>query len=295
MQQIQQNMMRYTSISRTIDPTYPTNIAISVLTLIAGVVAGAITLLGGDPLGDAVLAGFYLGAAAFIPWALAREIDPDHDGSAFLAAFLGIAGAALAGVLDYPPDLFALAALLILARIVNRVVGPPARMTDGLLALALTGIVIWRGGWLFGAVAGAAFALDALLVQPNRRQWIFAALALMLAGAYFAGEDGSRPADVTFPLAVIPVTVAFIGTLIVTKARSDTDIDGYTLHTVRVQGAMGVALLMGFLYALWAGVPGVNALLPLWGSLAGVSIWRLGVTVLAARAVSGSNVSQRAA
>lgn len=133
---------------RSLDPTYPSNVAI---------VAWSLAAWG--------LWGWAAGLSIFFAWALTREIDPDHPGSALFAAALATCWG------GYSSGLFL---LLLGLRMVNRTPGLPARWLDSLLVLGLA----WtrpNAAW----IAAAAFLLDATLDQPLRRQLVFGALALV--------------------------------------------------------------------------------------------------------------------
>lgn len=83
---------RFTSINRPIDPKYPTNRAIALFALIVMIVGGIFQLLTGT---GWLLGGFWglgAGITVFFVWAICRELDPDHDLSAFVAASLALLG-----------------------------------------------------------------------------------------------------------------------------------------------------------------------------------------------------------
>jgi hypothetical protein len=74
-----------TVLGRTpIDPSCPTNRAIAVLTTVVAIAGAILRLLKGTTPLESVLWGIEAGLAVFLTWALGRELDPDHDLSAFV-------------------------------------------------------------------------------------------------------------------------------------------------------------------------------------------------------------------
>ena len=267
-------MLQYTSLGRPLDPRhYATNLAILVFTLLGGVIAGVVHLLNNDSLADAVVAGLAVGAAVFVAWAISREIDPDNQFSAFLSSVIAL-GAAL---FLAPLQLLVLGGAMVLCRVVNRTVGPPATFFDTVTVLVLTIIIIFTGQWMFGIVATVAFSLDALLNTPVRRHWIAAGLSLVAMFAYLVVNDAGTAGELTLPylLVVAAITVLFIIVMLMNRnVRSKADMLDVLLNVRRVQAAMLVALLAA-LVMLWHGDTGIEMMSPMWASLLGVALYRI--------------------
>jgi hypothetical protein len=275
LRQMQAQVTQFTSIGRTLDPTYPHHAIILLLTLAGGIASGGLALLRGADLGAAVAAGFWTGAAVFIAWVLARELDIDRERSALVAAGLALAGALLAG--GPAPAILPLATLIILCRLVNRVVGPPFRWTDSLAVLALAGLLALTGETVMVFAVALAFLLDALLPPPLRRH---ALLALLAAGAGFvllAGQ-GLALAALSGPvLAVGGLSLVAFGLTMIATRRIDTDCDvpEYALEMIRVQMTMAFAALLALILLLTGGDVMALRYLPLWATLAGIPAYRL--------------------
>jgi hypothetical protein len=82
----------------------------------------------------------------FLAWVLCRELDPDHDLSAFVAVGLALGGLFLWGL----TRLVVLLWLILILRVVNRTMGLPAGILD---SLAVLGLGIWLsfgGNWGYG-------------------------------------------------------------------------------------------------------------------------------------------------
>ena len=128
-------MSDITALGRAIDPRYPTNLAIAVLALVVAIGGTAWRLVTGLPLLESALWGIGAGFVLFLTWALGRELDPDHD----LSAFMGV-GLALIVLLFFDlPELLLVFWLLLVLRTVNRTTGLPARPLDSLAILGLGG------------------------------------------------------------------------------------------------------------------------------------------------------------
>lgn len=219
--------------------------------------------------------GVGAGFAVFLAWALARELDPDHDVSAFVAA-----GLMLAGLLFFDlPTLLTLFWVLLLPRIVDRTVGLPARFLDSLAVLGLGSWLTWQGGWIYGLIMALAFLLDGLLPNPRRLHLPFAAGAVIVAGIGlvvrrgFSGEDAlPLPAM----LAILASSVLFLLVIVGSRrVESVGDATSETLQPRRVQAAQVLALPTAILAAWWDGGAGLTALLPVWEAMLGATLYRL--------------------
>jgi hypothetical protein len=273
-------IQQFTSVGRVLDPfQYRTNLFIMLATALGGVAAGGVTLLASGDLGAAIAAGFFTGAAIFMAWVLSRDLDPDHDYSAFVAA-------AVAFVLSpVPVAILPVATLIVLNRIVTRVVGPPARLADSLMALVLTGAAVALGAWQVGVAAVAAFTLDSLLDRPLRSQFRFAILTGVLTLALMSYRP---PAGLVLPGVPLLLAAAVAGGLLALVAARTrrvavpADMPGYSISIQRLRAATAVTLLLGGL-ALLNGDAGAVSYLPVWAAAAGIPLYRLGVLVRRAR------------
>ena len=195
---------KITAIARPIDPNYPTNHAIALLTLVV-IVGGAILhLMAGVQLLQGISWGIAAGLAVFLAWALARELDPDHDLSAFVAA-----GLALIGLLFLDlPGLTVLFWMIILLRLVNRTVGLPATILDSLLILGLGSWLTLQGEWVYGLMTALALLMDSQLSPPHRRHLLFAGIALLVTVMLFFFGSTSRESELSIPIVVTALVMA---------------------------------------------------------------------------------------
>jgi hypothetical protein len=273
-------MSDVTTLGRLPDPRYATNRAIMALAL-AFAVAGAIfqSLRGAD-LSASISWGIGVGFVFFLAWALGRELDPDHDLSAFVAA-----GLALVPVLFVEaPSLMVILWLLLVLRLVNRTVGLPAKPLDSLGVLGFGAWLTWQGDWIVGLVTAGAFLLDGLLSPPLRYHLFVSGLALVatvLLTIFQGGmASGSGP---TTAVAISSLAMAGLFLVVIATSRelrAVGDATGEPLHPRRVQAAQFLALTTALLFAWWAGAAGVQAMLPLWAAMLGVSLYRLAILFL---------------
>lgn len=262
-----------TSIARPLDPAYPTNRAVLLIVPLAGLVAASVAAARGAALADLTIAGLVGLAVAFGSWALARELAPDDEAAAFVSMALAYATLLVVG----SPSVLLLFACLLLVRTVNRSSGLAARVSDSVVVAALSvGTIYATRSPLLGAVAALAFALDATLRDPLRRQWIF--VALCLAGAVsWSGWIGagtiplatSKPARAS-PLAAISLLYA-ISYLRKRRIEAVGDVTDVTLTLSRVRAGMLIGLLVAA-QALASGSPGALDSSAVWATLAGVGL-----------------------
>lgn len=265
------------SVTRSVDLTYPTNRAISVVTLLFFFVIAGSHFISGKDVFPALYSGLRAGTSVFFAWAFAREIDPDNELSAFVAAFAGCIGF----IFFSSPLLLALLLELLLIRIVNRSKGLPARTLDSLVILLLSGWILLQGDWIFCVLTFLAFVLDAFLPEPNRSPQVFAgalflALLLSVRFLFFSGNEGEKVNIQGTGLSIFVFTAVLLFIPLIFNSRtikSKGDLTGIPLNPLRVQAAQMMALLSISLPAVLQGWSGVESLMPLWGAILGVSIY----------------------
>lgn len=275
-------LARVTSLGRLLDPRYPTHLAILSLSAIGGVVAAVLALMAGASLFPGVLIEAVYGAGAiFIGWLISREIDHDHPYSAFPAALLAFVAYLLLGT----SNLLYVALLAVIARMVTRVVGPPARLTDQLVVgVGAAFVMLISADPLVGLVAALAFLFDAVLAEPLRRAWIF--VGLMLAATAAVAVLTGWPAPLvslsTGLMALTGVTaVLFIVMIVLTRdlALPCDSIDSKP-HPGRMRAAMTMVLLASIAAALWYGDAGAVALSTAWAAMLATALYRPFASVL---------------
>lgn len=265
-------MQLLSGIARPLDFSYPTNRAMVIFSLGVFVVRTAAAVISGTGIVGSVIPGAAAGMAVFLAWALGREVDPDHDPSALMAAVLMAAALLVLPV----PDVITLLWLLLLLRVVNRTTGRAATTADIALVLLLTLWPLWQGFLMAGLIAASAFLLDGRLLKPAPRRTPASALALIAAAAAFLA-GWSTAITIPSPVTGIIVAVATVLFLRVIAAsstvRSPDDRGEDPLDPGRVRAAQALALATALLALPWnpAGVA------PLWTAVLAAGIWRVWV------------------
>lgn len=258
------------SIGRAIDPAYPTNRAIAVVTLVVmfgGLLRQRLT---GAPWLASAMWGAQAGLTVFLAWALCRELDPDHPAAAFLAA-----GLALTAVLAWRlPKLAAILWLLVLVRVVNRTTGLPAGVVDALGLVGLAGWLSLQGNWGYALITAMAFFLDSQLSDPARRQLPFALLSVVVT-VIIAILGAGSPWEAPSPMGgLVALGLSLVFLPVILAARSVESVGDETreqLTPARVQAAQALALIVGVEAAFLEGPSALLALAPLWASVLGAS------------------------
>ena len=236
---------KYTSIGRPLEPGFLTN-KIVLMLMPAGAAIGAVSswLDGGSAI-EAVQQALVFVLVVFGSWALARELDPDDH----LAAFISMAAAVFVALVVDDPGLLIVFTTLGLVRIVNRTTGLTARMSDSILLVVLTLLVMYgTASPFYGLVAALAFVLDGSLKEPLRQQWIFGLICLGATVVYMVDHDiglGQIPApDALFEwLALLFLLIFALNTLLLKKVFSNVYANGKVLDLNRVRGGMAVGLI----------------------------------------------------
>jgi len=233
-------------------------------TPLVGVVAGVATLAIGDGWEEAFRNGVGAGGAAFLAWAITRELHPDHRGVAMLAAVL-----APLGLLRSDPDLLAAAVVLLVARIVAGTTGRAFRWFDVGLVAVVSIPVIWRatGG---GVLTTAAVALIATVPLQSRHLVEFLAVTALLVGAAIWAVVGTEFGYEIDPWFIASALLGAIGLLGPVRVVVGTDRSGGVISPMRVRGARLFALVA----AVAGGVAGAPAaaMAPVWAAVAVVGI-----------------------
>jgi hypothetical protein len=228
------NPYKYSSVARALDPTYPTNRAVLILMPILFAAGAALAWLQGEAVLGGLLFGARLALAAFIAWALTREIDPDHELSAFLSLVLGTAAVIIL------PEANLLVAFWLMAvlRILNRTTGLPARWLDTLAVAGFSSWMLWTFDWTLGVIAGLAFILDGVLSEPLlRHRYVGLGLILLSILRVLVGPTAAAPHILSTDLIWELVAVVIFLPLLIRSStmKSICDATGERINPRRVQ------------------------------------------------------------
>ena len=270
-------LYRWSSLLRTYDLRRGYNRVIVLLSALGAAVALGAGIVAGLPLPDLLLRAFAGGVTAFAAAALAKELDPDHPGSA-------VVGAALAAPLTWwvarVDSVLPLLWLILVLRFVNRSTGLPPKLTDALGLILLAGWLSWARMPLFGILTGVVLVLDVLLPGGRRVHAWLGAPAALAAGVYWALNSARYPSaapETWLVVALLALTIAVIGVILTCYViLTPGDATGRPLDGSRVQAGQIVALTVGLSFASWYGGDGATLFAALWTALAGTVVlyWR---------------------
>lgn len=252
-------------VGRGLDLGIWSNRAILGLSLIAAVAGVVATVIFDGTPWLAVQAGL----VTFLVWALTRELDPDRDSTALIAAAL----AGVWAILGLPVDLLAIGGLVIGARLVAETTGRRPLRTD-LFAIAVGAIAISFTPLGFVAGFGIAIAIyvDSRMSDEHNRDALIAALVAATGSAVVVSLSGAFPTQLPpvqppFVLAVAALTLVAVlreppqPTSVVDSRRGNL-LSGNRIHASRI--LVGGLTVAG---ALVAG-PEASALAPVAAALA---------------------------
>ena len=247
------NVEQLTSLSRAVDPRYPSH-----RLMLAGAGISALAVGLAELLGAGLKAGPLAAAVGvFLAWAMGRELDPDHSASAAIAMPISLVVVLAVG----PAALLVTFGVLLGLRITAGTVGTPLRPLD---LVTIVGLSAALGTSLVGAV-GAAAMITGVLVAEDRRG-LGVAIAVASAGAFIgvallSGVEAEWIAPTTAEW--FTVGLAIIAALSVIPAAtptSETDRHTGTVGRNRVTSARLLAVLAIVAGLALSGGTGVVAL-----------------------------------
>jgi hypothetical protein len=264
-------------LGRPIDPSYPSNLYAVAAMFAAGAAGSVVAFVAGSGVPESLGWGVLTGGAAFLAWAIGREIDPDRTSTAAVAAPL-----AAAAVAAGRPSLWSAAAALLAARVLVRSTGVPPKPADlaTVTVVAAGAAGTSAAGLPVGLIAAAGLVLDRILPRPAPRR-VVAGGAIAAGAAIAAAAAWGMPAPdpVAFSAGELVVaSLAGLGCLAVlapSRPRSAGDYTGEPLLGVRLLAARSATAAAVIGAAAWAGGPGAVAMAPAGAALLAVLIPRV--------------------
>ncbi len=272
------DMSQFTGLGRPIDFKYPTNRAISLLSAVVIVGVFLWQVATGVEFVQSILVGLSAGVSVFVAWAIARELDPDNDYSAFVGAGLALIGGLAFGFAG-GWSLIALFGLMQTLRVLNRSTGLSPTVGDSVLVLIGTAVVSYFFHPVVAFVIALALFLDTRLPKGESRHLLFAGLALVVGLIVFVIQLPSLnlalPQEPLRLLIVLVTSVGFLVVIAMTRMmESKGDMSDVLLSARRVQAGQAIALLFALLITLLAGDLGVIEVFPLWSAMLGIGVYR---------------------
>lgn len=264
-------LSRHSHIWRTVDLRVASNrfavFAFAIVTVTATFLVAELQDVG---LGTSVVGGLRYGVGAFLAWAIGRELDPDRTATARLAVLAYLVVAWL-GV----PDLAAVAAVLLAARVVVRTTGRPPTRVDLVVLVLVAGLAATSTAG-FVAALGLAWAVhvDRRLSDPapDREFEVAAATTAavaiavtMVAGAFTA--EWEVPSWLT--AIVLVATGVAAASLRAATVSSVADRTRAPLDIDRLTHARRLVLVVLLAAVVWSGSSAVAALAPAFAAVIG--------------------------
>jgi len=268
------DIYKYSSTPRPLDKKYLTNRIIGLAVPLVIIGSFLYQLVTGTGLLDALLWGTGGGLVVFLSWALCREMDPDNDYSALLAAIFSLAGIFLLGIQGIPVMIL----YLFSARILVRTTGIKAKWADSVLLLLLGTWIAFTVHGIFLLTVFTIFILDAILKAPLKKQYIFAVLSLLVFfGGLITGEFNLWEGTFFYYQAIAGTLLAllFVPVIISSRSvRSIGDVTGKKLQGIRLQLILILLIISGLLHAIIDGDKGLAFLFPFWACVTGIVVYR---------------------
>lgn len=263
---------RFSGLTRSLDPAYLTNKAVLLFAPVAFLLGGLYAYYGGHSIGETALAGLNAALLLFFGWALTRELAPDDDAAAFVAAGLGLALWPRFG----PQSILAPAVLMLAARLVNRSPGRAATMLDSVIVTAVFGATAWLSSWVFGVVGILALALDGVMEpavnQLRRRDHLaFAGALVLVTGLRLFSGVAALAWPPHLPAFATVVGLCVLAIMLYPRPRSVGDVDKRPLVHGRVRAGLCIALIGTMLLSADQGVD-LSRLAGLWACFVAVPL-----------------------
>lgn len=247
---------RLTTLVRFVDLRYRSNRSVLAVSLAGGLVGYFVLAPDGQAPGASSAIAF--AGAAFLSWAMGRELDPDEPASALVGALLALGVTAILGA----PDLVVLLGVLAVARFLLRSVGPPPTVLD-MMAIAALGVFLGSrpGGWPVALVLAFAVARDRTL--PGEPGPFGRMVALIVAagstGLAIAAGVGFwvRPSGVEWGVAIAGLVAGAL--MRPTQPLSPTDVGGMVLIGRRLASARRLTMAALLLTIAFSGASGIVA------------------------------------
>lgn len=218
----------------------------------------------------------------FLSWAIARELDPDNNFPAGMAAFvggglmtLGLSGDHVSGT----ASLGAVTAVLFAIRIVTRTTGLAPSLLDNIWIVGLCAYSASTKPGLLAAIGLAlALGIDTVLEKPAPRMAIITAVLAILAAGYAYATPSATPGWRSWEaseIAILAVGVAATLGIRNLQPSSIADHTGETLFLSRLGAGRRLAAGLALAACVFSGGFGVSALSPLWAAAicVGISHW----------------------
>ncbi len=258
---------QFSALARPLDMSYRSNLVIASVNLL--VLLAAFVYQWGyldTEFWESVWWSIQAALSVFLAWALGREIDPDINTTAFLAAPISLAFFYIFGSFNW----VLLLAFLMMLRVTSHICGQSVKPTDAILCLGLVGYLCWQGHTLIGFAFTAAFLADSRLAPAHKASQWYALIALLITIISLLFFPTAL-AEHTFQFSgwwvagIALVSLIFIGVIITYQRPGSTeDYREEMLNGRRMQVAQLIILTTGLLIYLGQDFTHTLAIAPVW-------------------------------
>jgi hypothetical protein len=235
---------KITSLGRSLDINNSRHRTIIILSILTGLSSSLFQMINKSALIDIFSEGIKAAIILFLVWAIAREIDPDHENSAFASVVLAIPIV----IIQAGQPIVPLVWILLSLRTIDRSVGIKAGIVDSLIIIALGSILSITINWIFLPLTILVFITDKQLSIEGKNRYlmqtaIIAAILIFLS----TFKTGTHTLYSNIPH-FIATSIVFVPFIVSSKTlKSVGDISGELLNKSRVNAAQ-IALLLCYLF-----------------------------------------------
>ncbi|MFP4092086.1 MAG: hypothetical protein ACLFUB_01930 [Cyclobacteriaceae bacterium] len=270
--------MRITQLSglaRPLDFSYRSNRTVAILSF-------AVLLLGlayhwylGFDFPEMLWWAFQTNLSVFLAWAMGRELDPDHNATAFVAIPFSLLSFLWYGSADW----LLLLLILLLLRLGSHICGSSAKLPDALLLLGLSTYLSWQGHYLTGIMAALVFFINSRLPpsHENSRWYALSALLLGIASAVLS-ENYIYTYHFEWPWLLGASLVSLVFLSLVREYRRPRSSEDYRVKPLNGQRMQTVLLIMlfgTFLMFLLRGKEAIITLAPFWSAVLAAALVKI--------------------
>ena len=257
-----------TSLIRPIDLKDKTNLAIIIMTCVFFIIFTGLSMYRGDTLTASAAFGFNRSMAAFLSWAIARELDPDAKTAAFYGVPVIFVLMFFSGPMMVLPCFFILASI----RLLTRTSGNAPTNFDLILIMFFSFYLYLFYSFLFPLFGAVYIIIDARLKGGQSRNIIYAGFMLLISLLSFINLYTIERVDTSIILIIAVSMIAAVfsfrlSTLKQVLSRSDNDL--YYLSPRRIKAAGIVTLLLSITFAVNYGH--ILRMSPLWTAMLGIA------------------------
>ena len=261
------------TLARGLDPTYPPNKILLLLLPALFFISIGWSLLLGKNIPQSIIFSIIQILLVFLCWAIAREIDPDHD----YAAFFGLA------LLFHPlvlgqGNILILFWFIIALRLLNQTTGKQNTTTDLLFFIFLSVLAVILSSAVLLIILAIVIIVLSSFLSLNRSTDILLSIPLFPSFFLFYLIT-PNPWTIILPSlsTILFITIAsvllFLITVTTHQIQCTGDHSSHHLSVKRIQSTQIICLLSSLILSVFHG--GILIIYPVWTAIIGIGIHRI--------------------